>query len=209
MTISWYGLSSFKITSKEVAIITDPFGSSTGLTAVRGGADIVISSNPQLDWCNNFSSITGEPFLVSGPGEYDIKGIFIMGAAAENKELGPTTIYGIEVEGIRIAFIGPIRQSQLSDAQKEILDGSDIVLIPIGGKQILDFEVGAKIANQLEPFIVIPHSYKTPGLDLNLDKLDKFLQEMGGKHTEEEKLTLKKKDLAGEQTSLVVLTPQR
>jgi len=119
------------------------------------------------------------------------------------------TIYSIEVEGIRIAFLGPIRQSQLTDEQKEALEGSDIALVPIGGKQILDFEIGAKIANQLEPYIVIPHSYKTSGLTLDLDKLDKFLQEMGGKHTEEEKITLKKKDLSSEQTQLIVLTPQR
>ena len=79
----------------------------------------------------------------------------------------------------------------------------------MAGGQILDYENAVKIATQLEPFIIIPHSYKIPGLELNLDKLDKFLQEMGGKHTEEERLTLKKKDLVGEQTRLVVLTPQR
>ncbi len=209
MMISWFGLSSFKITSREVTIITDPFGKSTGLTAVRGGADVVISSNPSLDWCNNFSSISGNPFIIDGPGEYDIKDVFVIGTAAENKELGACTIYSIEVEGIRIAFLGPLKQTALTDAQKETLEGSDIILVPVGGKQILEYENAAKIANQLEPFIVIPHSYKIPGLELNLDKLDKFLQEMGGKHTEEEKLTLKKKDLSGEQTSLVILTPQR
>ncbi len=209
MTISWFGLSSFKITGRDITIITDPFGSGTGLTAVRGAADVVICSNPNLDWCNNFSSITGSPFLITGPGEYDIKETFIIGTAGENKELGATTIYSIEVEGIRIAFLGPVKQAQLTDEQKEVLEGSDIVLVPVGGKQILDFEVGAKIATQLEPFIIVPHSYKTPGLSLSLDKLDKFLQEMGGKHTEEEKLSLKKKDLVGDTTSLVVLTPQR
>ena len=209
MTLSWFGLSSFKIVGKDITIITDPFGNDTGLTAVRGAADVVVCSNPTLNWCNNFSSISGEPFLITGPGEYDIKESFIIGTPAENKELGPMTIYSIEVEGIRIAFLGPIRQNQLTDEQKAALEGSDIVLIPVGGKQIIDFEIGAKIANQLEPFIVIPHSYKTAGLNLSLDKLDKFLQEMGGKHTEEEKITLKKKDLVGEQTSLIILTPQR
>ncbi len=220
MTISWFGLSSFKITSKDLTIITDPFGKTTGLTAVRGGADVIICSNPALDWCNNFSSITGSPFLINGPGEYDIKDAFIIGAPADppatqageragNKSLGPTTIYSIEVEGIRIAFLGPIKQSSLTDEQKETFEGSDIALVPIGGKEILDYESATKIATQLEPFIIIPHSYKTTGLALNLDKLDKFLQEMGGKHTEEEKLTVKKKDLTGEQTSLIILTPQR
>ena len=206
MTISWFGLSSFKIVGKDMTIITDPFGSSSGLSAVRGAADVVICSNPKLDWCNNFSSITGSPFMVTGPGEYDIKQAFIIGAPAENKALGATTIYSIELEGIRIAFLGPIGQTQLTDEQKETLEGSDIVLVPVGGKDILDFETAAKIATKLEPFIVVPHSYKIANLTVNLDK---FLQEMGGKHAEEEKLTLKKKDLAGEQTSLVVLTPQR
>jgi L-ascorbate metabolism protein UlaG (beta-lactamase superfamily) len=209
MTISWFGLGSFKITGKDVTIITDPFGSSSGLTPVRGAADIVICSNPTLDWCNNFSSISGEPFVVNGPGEYDIKEAFIIGSAAENKNLGPATIYSIELEGIRIAFLGPINQTQLTDEQKESLEGADIVLVPTGGHDILDFESAAKIATKLEPYIVIPHSYKTAGLSLNLDKLDKFLQEMGGKKEEMEKLTLKKKDLIGEQTSLVILTPQR
>ena len=209
MTISWFRLSSFKITGKDVTVITDPFGSSTGLTAVRGAADLVICSNPKLDWCNNFSSISGSPFTITGPGEYDVKGVFVIGRVASNKELGENTIFSIEVEGVRIAFLGSLKQDQLTDEQKEIFEGSDIVLVPVGGKQILDFEMGAKIANQLEPFIVIPHSYKTPGLSLALDKPDKFVQEMGGKHTEEEKLTLKKKDLVGEATSLVILTPQR
>lgn len=220
MTLSWFGLSSFKITGKEITIITDPFGSSTGLTAVRGAADVVICSNPALEWCNNFTSISGNPFLVTGPGEYDIKEAFIIGSGAENKELGPSTIYSIELEGIRIAFLGPIKQSQLTDEQKESLEGADIVLVPVGGKparttdvqsggQILDFETAAKIATKLEPFIVVPHSYKIPNLSINLDKLDKFLQEMGGKHVEEEKISVKKKDLTGEQTQLIILTPQR
>src|SRR3989338_7802031 len=158
MTISWFGLSSFKITGKDITIITDPFGSSSGLTAVRGGADVVVCSNPALDWCNNFSSISGAPFIITGPGEYDIKEAFIIGTGAENKDLGAATIYSIELEGVRIAFLGPIKQAHLTDEQKEVLEGSDIVLVPVGGKparttdgvqsggEILDFETAAKVA---------------------------------------------------------------
>src|SRR4051812_26599807 len=115
MTISWFGLSSFKITGRDITIITDPFGSDTGLSPVRGAADVVISSSPENSQTNNFSSIQGTPFIVQGPGEYDIKGAFIMGQPAENKESGKITIYSIEVEDIRIAFLGPIKQSALTD----------------------------------------------------------------------------------------------
>ena len=209
MTITWFGLSSFKIVSKDVTIITDPFGSKTGLSPVRGAADIVISSNPESDLCNNFSSIQGQPFIINGPGEYDIKGVFVVGCAAENKDLGKLAIYSIEVEGIRIAFIGPMKQASLTDEQKEIFEGADIVLVPVGNKQVVTFDDAAKIATNLEPFIIIPHSYKTAGLELPLEKADKFIQEMGGKATEMDKLTVKKKELVGETTTLVILTPQR
>lgn len=209
MTITWFGLGSFKITGKDITIITDPFGSSTGLSPVRGAADVVVCTNKDSQSANNFSSIQGSPFIITGPGEYDIKGAFFMGAPAENKELGDLTVYSIEVEDIRIAFIGPMKQSALTDAQKEIFEGADIVLVPVGGKQMLSFDDAAKIATGLEPFVIIPHYYKTSGVELPLDKVDKFIQEMGGKSVEQDKLTLKKKDLIGETTQLVLLTPQR
>ena len=118
------------------------------------------------------------------------------------------TIYAIEVEDIRIAFLGQTKLTSLTDQQKDVLKGADIVLIPVGGKDVMDFETAGKIATQLEPFIIIPHSYKISGLTANLDKVDKFLQEMG-KHQEMEKFTVKKKDLVGESTDVLILTPQR
>ncbi|MBI2607323.1 MAG: MBL fold metallo-hydrolase [Candidatus Doudnabacteria bacterium] len=209
MTISWFGLSSFKITGKDITIITDPFGSKSGLTPVRGAADVIVSTNPEHPWCNSFSSVSSTPFIISGPGEFDIKGAFIIGAPAENKELGASTIYAIEIEDVRLAFIGPIQQTQLTEPQQQIMEGADIVLVPVGNKQVLDYESAARIATQLEPFIVIPHSFKIPKLDADLDKIDKFLKEMGSKSEEMEKLTIKKKDLSGEGSRLVILTPMR
>lgn len=209
MTITWFGLSSFKLVGKDVTIITDPFGSKSGLSPVRGGADVVLLSNPELEWSNNLSSITGEPFVITGPGEYDIKGTFILGAPAENKELGANTVYVIEMEDIRVAFFGAFNQAQLTDDQKQALEGCDIVLIPCGGKQLLDAEHAAKIATQLEPYYIVPHSYKTPGLSLTLDKLDTFMKELGGKPTEVDKISVKKKDFATDATSVMVLVPQR
>jgi len=132
-----------------------------------------------------------------------------MGAAAGGKNPNSAAIYGIEIEDIRIAFLGPQKFSELTDEQKSVLEGSDIVLVPAGGKDVTGYEEAAKISTKLEPFYIIPHSYKISGLELELDKLDKFLKEMGGKHTEMEKFTVKKKELTGESTSLVVLTPMR
>jgi L-ascorbate metabolism protein UlaG (beta-lactamase superfamily) len=42
MQIQYFGLSSFKITTKEATIITDPFHKDSGLTPPRGAADILV-----------------------------------------------------------------------------------------------------------------------------------------------------------------------
>ena len=53
MVITWYGLSSFKIASGSLTLITDPFSASVGLLAPRGGADIVVVSNRENPAYNN------------------------------------------------------------------------------------------------------------------------------------------------------------
>lgn len=207
MTISWFGLSSFKITSKDTTIITDPFGANSGLSPVRGNAEIVVCSDNQNSLINNFSSISGSPFIISEPGEYELKGVFIMGSPAGEKS--SATIYSLEVDEVRIAFFGQVRQPVLNDSQKEILEGADIVLIGVGNDTVFNFEQAAKIATQLEPFYIIPHSFSIPGIKPNLDKIEKFIKEMGGETQKSEKLTLKKKDLIGDVTRVLILEPQR
>lgn len=129
-----------------------------------------------------------------------------MGASGDSAD---TTIYSIEVDGVRVAFFGQVKQTALSEQQKEILEGADIVLIGVGGDTVFNFEQAAKIATQLEPFFIIPHSYKIEGIKPNLDKIEKFIKEMGGETRKEEKLTIKKKDLNGDATQILILEPQR
>ena len=97
----------------------------------------------------------------------------------------------------------------LNDKQKEALEGSDVVLIPVGGKPFADFEHATKIATALEPFFIIPHSYAIPNLKTPLDKLDKFMKEMGYPAEPTDKLAIKKKELMGDVTKVLVLSPQR
>lgn len=214
MHILWYGLSSFKIISKDLVIFTDPFGKSSGLTPPRGAAQIVISSDPDNELHNNFSSISGEPIIIERPGEYDIQGAFIKGvptvAEPDKKTLiNRRGIFSILIEGITIGFLGNFSAKELTDTQVEDLNDVDILLVPIGSNGVCDAKTASAIINQIEPKIVIPAHYKTPGFTVKLDPIDRFLKEMGGKEEEMEKLVIKKADLEEEKTKLVVLEPQR
>jgi len=210
MVITWYGQSCFKIQSGETVIFVDPFNKDIGLVPPRGQAHIVAISHQHQDH-NNFESLTGEPLIIDGPGEYEtknvnIKGIFSYHDDVEGKKLGINTIYIIEVENVKICHLGDLGQKKLTDEQLEKIDEVDILMIPVGGNFTIDGEAAAEIINQIEPKIVIPMHYKIAGLNIKIDNADLFLKEMGvSKKEATDKLTIKKKDLPQEETEVVVM----
>lgn len=210
MVITWYGQSCFKIQSGETVIFTDPFSKEIGLTPPRGQANIVTVSHSHSDH-NNYDSLSGEPLIIQGPGEYEFKGVNIKGILSfhdnqEGKERGINTMYVIDMENIKICHLGDLGQKKLNEEQLERLNGVDILMIPVGGNSTVDGEEAAEIINQIEPRIVIPMHYKLPGLVFKYDAVELFLKEMGVSKKETlDKLTLKKKDLPEEETEVKVM----
>ena len=180
------------------------------MTPPRGNADIVVVSHGHYDH-NNIKAISGAPFIIDGPGEYEIKGVSIKGLVGfhdqkQGEERGLDTIYLIELDDLRICHLGDLGQPRLTDEQIEEIGEVDILLIPVGGVYTIDARQAVEIAEQLEPSLIIPMHYKIPGLKIGLDSADKFLKEMGiGKKPAVEKLTLKKKDLADKEMEVVVM----
>lgn len=208
MQIQYFGLSSFKITTKEATIITDPFHKDSGLTPPRGAADIVILAEKNSKLYSATSGIQGEHFDITDPGEYDIKGVTVTGIPLkqENKYV---TIFLIETEDMRILNLTHIKEFNLKEDELEELGEIDILILPVGGNTVLSASAASKAVNEIEPKIIIPSHYKMSGLIIDVDDLNKFIKEMGGKKEEMEKLSLKKRDLAEEGTKVVVLEPLR
>lgn len=214
MQLFWFGLTSFKIVSKDVTIFTDPFSKVSGATPPRGAADIVVCSSPDDELYTNLSSISGSPFIVDAPGEYDVKGVFIRSVPAGGKSDQAVTLnrraaYSLTLEGLTLGFLGNYPDQTLGQELTEEFEDSDILLVPVGNKGTFDAARAANVVNQLEPKIVIPMQYKIPGFSLPLDPVDQFLKEMGGKGETFDKLAIKKADLTEGKTRLVLLSPQR
>lgn len=196
MQIQWTGLGSFRIQTSHSVIITDPFADTTGLIMPKLKADIVLVSDPKSELCNNTKRLTGEYFLISGAGEYEVQQTFIYGIPASH------TIYLLEDDGITVAFLGPLDTS-LTEEQLEKFEGVDILLLPVG---TLSKEQRTMIISQLEPRVIIPYLFKQPKVKRELDALEVFLKEFGAKAIEpQEKYVIKEKDLPQEDTTVVVL----
>ena len=208
MQIQYFGLSSFKISTKLATIITDPFHKDSGLTPPRGAADILILAQKNSKLYSAVSGISGEHFDITDPGEYDIKGVTITGIPLKQEDKY-ITIFLIESEDIRILNLTHIKEFNLTEDELEELGEIDILILPVGGNTVLSASAASKVVNEVEPKIVIPSHYKMSGLIIDVDDLSKFIKEMGGKKEEMDKLTVKKKDLPEEGTKVVVLEPLR
>ncbi len=212
MHITWLGHSCFKIQDKVsadgITLITDPFDKKIGLKAPSHEADLVTISHDHYDH-NNIGAVRGNPYVIDVAGEYDIKGVGVVGIETfhdekEGEDRGKNVIYRIDMDDITVVHLGDLG-TILDSKQLEPLTGADILLIPVGGKYTLDAKKAVEVVSQIEPRIIIPMHYSVPGLKLDIDGVDKFIKELGIKPTEEEKLKISKKELPQEDQELVIL----
>lgn len=209
MIITWLGHSCFRLQTGELIVVIDPFSKDIGLTPPRFRADLVLVSHDHYDH-SNAAALGGEPFLISGPGEYEVKEVFVHGVETfhdktQGGERGLNTIYSVKIEDLVVVHLGDFGEGELRDETLEEIGEADILMLPVGGKYTIDAEEAAKVVKQIEPRLVIPMHYKIPGLKLELDSVEKFLQEMGVKPALREKLVIKKKDLGEEEKTEVVM----
>ncbi|MFA6190399.1 MAG: MBL fold metallo-hydrolase [Candidatus Staskawiczbacteria bacterium] len=216
--IYWAGQSCFQISvsnsrDHSADIVIDPFDEKTGLKIPNFSADMVLVSHDHHDH-NNVKDVKGDPIVIDGPGEYEIKGIFVRGITSyhddkEGKERGKNTIYIIEAEDMKFCHLGDLGQKELTDEQLEKIDGIDVLMIPVGGGYTIDSSAAQKIISEIEPRIVIPMHYNLPKLKVDLDDVSKFLKAMGKQSVApQDKLIVKESTMPKEGAmEIVVLQP--
>jgi L-ascorbate metabolism protein UlaG (beta-lactamase superfamily) len=207
MVISYMGGECFKITQGNLTLSFNPPSKDSSLKASKFGSDIVLTSLDHEDFngVENASFGDREPFVISGPGEYEVKEVAVRGFASESAyggEAGLNTIYSVLLEGMNLCFLGALNTPDIPQAAKQELDDIDILFVPIGGSGVLDHAAAYKLAVQLGPKAVIPMHYGDIG---NKDALKLFLKEAAATTAPIEKLTVKKKDLDGKEAEIIVL----
>ncbi|MCA9390053.1 MBL fold metallo-hydrolase [candidate division WWE3 bacterium] len=216
MKITYLGHSSFKIETNDKTIVIDPYNpDSIGLPWKETEADVVLVSHHHDDH-NYVEGISGHPFVIDSPGEYEVSDIRIQGLPAyhdakQGEERGVVTLFLIESEGIYLGHFGDIGHP-LEEEQQERLGVVDIALVPIGGVFTINHEQASNMIAQIEPFIAIPMHYLRPGSkteEWGFAPLEEFLSEMGVDEPETQKvLKITNKSNLPEETEIVILEPQ-
>lgn len=216
MILTYFGKQFFKMQLGDTVIAVNPIskdsrlrqdsGGQAKLSGTRFGADVGLISVNHPDY-NGADGITfGEkkPLIISGPGEYEVKGIFIKGFPSEVEIAGKkyiNTIYTLSLDNINMCFLGALTKKELTPETKESVEGADIIFVPVGLPGFSPRDA-YNLASSFGPKIIIPMDYDAASLKV-------FLKEGGAEDAEElDKYTVKRKDIEGKEGEIVLLKPQ-
>jgi L-ascorbate metabolism protein UlaG (beta-lactamase superfamily) len=155
--------------------------------------------------------VSGNPRIVSGPGEYELADILIAGVATSMEpRVGATnTAYVFRVEDMNICHLGDLHD-KLTDKQIEEIGSIDVLLLPVGGGGAIGAAQAAAVITQLDPSVVVPMHYRVDGVQADeLEPVDPFCKEVGLKeYVPEPKLSVTRGTLPNE-VKIVVLENKR
>src|ERR1700737_447587 len=215
MEITYFGLNSVRLRGREATVLIDPYEPKLGLAPVRLNVQIVILTHEDP---THFSmqGLGSDYNSISGAGELEIKGIAMHGIqtfhdAKHGAERGKNFVYVIDVDDLRVCHLGHLGHA-LDEGQLDAIGSKiDVLCVPVGGGSHINSAQATEIVNQIEPKLVVPISYKLPGLTLlaqNLEGVEKFAKEMGATDlTPQPKLQISVSP-SGEDTKLVILEPR-
>lgn len=208
MIITYYGIEFFKVQFGDTVIGINPVAKDSKHKSGRFAADIALVSNKHKDFSGVENLAFGDktPFVIDGPGEYEIKGVTVRGFLSKSDYEDShklNTVYLISLEDMKLCHLGALSEGDLGGELKEQLEGIDILFVPVGGKGLLTPERAYKLCVELEPKIIIP-MYSAEDSEKSL-KI--FLKEGGADAVKAiDKLTLKKKDLEGKEGEIIILS---
>jgi len=205
MVITYFGKQFFKMQLGDAVIAVNPIGKESKLSSARFGADIGLISVNHPDYNGSDQITYGEkqPFIIRGPGEYEIKDIFIKGFPSESNIAGKkyiNTVYTFSLDNINICFLGTLTTKDLPTETKEAIEEIDMLFVPVGlGLSPKD---AYNLSASFEPKVIIPMDYDTATLKT-------FLKEGGAEDSGYlDKYTVKRKDIENKKGEIIVLKSQ-
>ena len=215
MELTYYGHSCFKVKTKDLVLVIDPFDpNKLGIKLPKLEADVLLLTHDHFDHSYK-AGVSGYRLLIDGPGEYELSGVDIVGIPVDHdgehgSVRGKNTMYYIESEGVSVLHCGDLGH-ELDDATLAKFGEVTALMLPIGGVYTIGPEQAAKVVSSIEPSFVVPMHYKIDGSKIaDLGTLAKFLDEMGvdaQNGTKLDKLKLSSSDSELE-TKVVVLERQ-
>ncbi len=200
MDIIWHGHSCFTIKGKDATIVTDPFeGLGTKLPKLK--ADIVSLSGE-----GETAEVEGEPKVLNWPGEFEVSNVAIEAISPLGEDLN---MFIFALDGIKICHLSYLSHELPEELINQIGE-VDILMVPVGGSEVLDGKTAQKVVEAIEPRVVIPMLFAATETKMNIGGASEFLKAMGKSDTAPvEKFTISgRSGLPEDRMEFVLLSPK-
>jgi L-ascorbate metabolism protein UlaG (beta-lactamase superfamily) len=166
MDITWLGHAATRARTRTAAVVMDPYDRSVGGTMGRPDAHIVTISHddPVRNGLAGVAPANGDPMVLNGPGEYEIRGVIVEGipstlaASAGDAAARKSTLFVFEADGLKWAHLGGMGTAPAAGLLDPLVD-VDIIIVPIAMPDTLPPAEAARAIRPVEPRIVIPVGY--------------------------------------------------
>jgi L-ascorbate metabolism protein UlaG (beta-lactamase superfamily) len=185
--ITYLGHSCFQLRGRDTDLLTDPFPPEMGYSLNGASAHIITVSHPHRG--HSYSEgVAGEGRVVAGPGEYEVRGVFIQGIptfhdAEGGRDRGRNTAFRLEMDGLRLAHLGDLGHLPGADLVAALKD-VDVLFLPVGGHSTISPEEAVKVVGQLHPRVTIPMHYAAGASQSPLCGVEDFLKAAGARSDE-------------------------
>ena len=170
--IEYKGANAVIITTKKLRVVFDPN------LEIVGGKNVSVSNDVEVVTEDRFAVVDSTPrLLFSGPGEYEVGDISLLGIPARRHIDAADDTIG-EAKGVVVGNI----ENKLTDDQLEDIGVVDFAILPVGGNgYTLDAMGATSIIRQLDPKVVIPVHYNDATLHYEVPQngVDEFVKNLG------------------------------
>lgn len=205
MILTYHSGACIRAQAGDTTLVFGPISKqSKDLKPTNFGADIAFIPlhHPDMNGAEEAARGDKQPFVIQGPGEYEVKSIIAAGfqtTSSYGAQEQINTVYSVTFDGLHVLYLGALNATQLPPEVME-MDAPDVLIVPVGDNGMLSPADAQKLAVKLEAKIVIPILFD--------DKtLKTFLKEAGAEDTKPlDKLTIKLKDVADKENEVVILS---
>jgi len=183
MRIKWLGHSCFLFQSEQsaVRILIDPYRAGAydgaiGYRPVREAVDIVLLTHDHPDHAG-LDALPGRPLVVRREASACGVSFDTIEFAHDDQGgnlRGRVQAFLFELDQVRIAHLSDLGCLPTREQYIE-LEGTQVLLIPVGGRYTLDGPAAWEVCKAVGPNVVIPMHFKTAKVAMDLAPVDPFL----------------------------------
>jgi L-ascorbate metabolism protein UlaG (beta-lactamase superfamily) len=184
--LTWYGHACFRLETKAVALVTDPYTPrAAGLQPVREPAGVVVMSSALDAAHSNAAMVPGSPAVFNaleyvGRRTVIADGVILEAVAASEGSERPddpkaNALYLLELGPLSVCHMGdvgtPLAEEQLAPLRGRV----DVLLALAGGELTIPLPDLHVAIGELRPGVIVPIHYATPSLRYRCRPVEDFL----------------------------------